>query len=82
MMIIIITIYNNNNNNNDNDNDNDNDNENDNDNDNNNNNYVCGEEGGGLYFQRFVYYFYWFSCDSIRYLFGRRERRLLFFNAT
>ena len=35
-----------------------------------------------IIYQRFVYYFYWFSCDSIRYLFGRRERWLLFFNAT
>ena len=27
---------------------------------------------------QFVYYFYWFSGDSIRYLFGRRERWVLF----
>ena len=27
---------------------------------------------------QFVYYLYWFSGDSIRYLFGRRERWVLF----
>ena len=35
-----------------------------------------------IIYQQFAYYFYCFFCDSIRYLFGRRERRVLFFNAT